>query len=50
MHIRRANINTLEWTADEILKMLKWNRYERIIRSFINEPIKTYKRYKRSRL
>ena len=50
LHIRKANISTPEWTADELLKMLKWNRYRRIFFSFINEPIKTYKRYKRSKI
>ena len=50
MHIRKANISTPEWSVDEILRLLKWNRYERIVRSFIREPIKTYKRYKRSRV
>ena len=49
LHIRKANISTHEWSADELIKMLKWNRYERIARSFINEPIKTYEKYRRSK-
>jgi len=47
MHIRSASISTPEWTANELEKILSWNRKKRIIKAFMNEPIKTLKRVKR---
>jgi len=47
MHIRKASISTSEWTANKLEKILRSNRKKRIVKAFVNEPIKTLKRVRR---